>query len=143
MGFLLSFLRLKGENQQLIEYRKKLDELRCWLENVENALDTRFTFDHEENLQELQARLISVCMCMHMHVLCKASECGFWEGNFHIINCQKKCKYYGRRRQVCERTHTGKWHLEMKLDELISMLSSQKLVAIYQKVRNICTTNKM
>ncbi|KAF2974497.1 hypothetical protein EK904_010057, partial [Melospiza melodia maxima] len=26
--------RLKGENQQLIEYRKKLDELRCWLENV-------------------------------------------------------------------------------------------------------------
>ncbi|XP_009945463.1 PREDICTED: utrophin-like, partial [Leptosomus discolor] len=46
--------RLKGENQLLIEYRKKLDELRCWLENVENALDTRFTFDHEENLQELQ-----------------------------------------------------------------------------------------
>ncbi|CAM9935197.1 unnamed protein product, partial [Bubo scandiacus] len=46
--------RLKGENQQLIEYRKKLDELRCWLENVENALDARFTFNHEENLQELQ-----------------------------------------------------------------------------------------
>uniref|UniRef100_A0A8C5JI45 Utrophin n=1 Tax=Junco hyemalis TaxID=40217 RepID=A0A8C5JI45_JUNHY len=46
--------RLKGEDQQLIEYRKKLDELRCWLENVENALDTRFTFNHEENLQELQ-----------------------------------------------------------------------------------------
>uniref|UniRef100_A0A803W7Z6 Utrophin n=1 Tax=Ficedula albicollis TaxID=59894 RepID=A0A803W7Z6_FICAL len=46
--------RLKGENQQVIEYRKKLDELRCWLENVENALDTRFTFNHEENLQELQ-----------------------------------------------------------------------------------------
>uniref|UniRef100_A0A8C0V2R0 Utrophin n=1 Tax=Cyanistes caeruleus TaxID=156563 RepID=A0A8C0V2R0_CYACU len=46
--------RLKGENQQLIECRRKLDELRCWLENVENALDTRFTFNHEENLQELQ-----------------------------------------------------------------------------------------
>ncbi|XP_041279457.1 utrophin isoform X2 [Onychostruthus taczanowskii] len=46
--------RLKGEDQQLIEYRKKLDELRCWLENVENALDTRFAFNHEENLQELQ-----------------------------------------------------------------------------------------
>uniref|UniRef100_A0A663MQL5 Utrophin n=1 Tax=Athene cunicularia TaxID=194338 RepID=A0A663MQL5_ATHCN len=46
--------RLKGENQQLIEYRKKLDELRCWLENVENALDARFTFNHQENLQELQ-----------------------------------------------------------------------------------------
>nr|XP_009930413.1 PREDICTED: utrophin [Opisthocomus hoazin] len=46
--------RLKGENQQLIEYIKKVDELRCWLENVENALDTRFTFSHEENLRELQ-----------------------------------------------------------------------------------------
>ncbi|XP_075002338.1 utrophin isoform X3 [Calonectris borealis] len=46
--------RLKGENQQLIEYRKKLAELRCWLENVENALDSRFTFNHEENLRELQ-----------------------------------------------------------------------------------------
>eukprot|EP00075_Anas_platyrhynchos_P020847 XP_027310100.1 utrophin isoform X3 [Anas platyrhynchos] len=46
--------RLKGENQQLIDYRKKLDELRCWLENAENALDTRFTFNHEENLRELQ-----------------------------------------------------------------------------------------
>ncbi|XP_065691443.2 utrophin isoform X1 [Patagioenas fasciata] len=46
--------RLKGESQQLLEYRKKLDELRCWLENVQNALDTRFTFNHEENLRELQ-----------------------------------------------------------------------------------------
>ncbi|XP_066850264.1 utrophin isoform X3 [Anser cygnoides] len=46
--------RLKGENQQLIDYRKKLDELRCWLENAENALDTRFTFNHEENLREIQ-----------------------------------------------------------------------------------------
>uniref|UniRef100_A0A669PAS8 Utrophin n=1 Tax=Phasianus colchicus TaxID=9054 RepID=A0A669PAS8_PHACC len=47
-------LRLKGENQQLIDYRKKLDELRCWLENAENVLDMRFTFNHEENLRELQ-----------------------------------------------------------------------------------------
>ncbi|XP_072186986.1 utrophin isoform X1 [Excalfactoria chinensis] len=46
--------RLKGENQQLIDYRKKLDDLRCWLENAENVLDTRFTFNHEENLRELQ-----------------------------------------------------------------------------------------
>uniref|UniRef100_A0A803XQM9 Utrophin n=1 Tax=Meleagris gallopavo TaxID=9103 RepID=A0A803XQM9_MELGA len=46
--------RLKGENQQLIDYRKKLDELRCWLENAENVLDMRFTFNHEENLRELQ-----------------------------------------------------------------------------------------
>ncbi|KAM8809780.1 utrophin-like [Eudromia elegans] len=45
---------LKGENQQLIDYRRRLAELRCWLENVENALDTRFTFDHEENLSELK-----------------------------------------------------------------------------------------
>ncbi|XP_054051234.1 utrophin isoform X2 [Rissa tridactyla] len=47
--------RLKGENQQLIEYRRKLDELRCWLENTENALDTRFAFSHDENFRELQA----------------------------------------------------------------------------------------
>uniref|UniRef100_A0A8B9PFS1 Utrophin n=1 Tax=Apteryx owenii TaxID=8824 RepID=A0A8B9PFS1_APTOW len=46
--------RLKGEKQQLIDYRKKLAELHCWLENVENALDTRFTFNHEENLRELK-----------------------------------------------------------------------------------------
>ncbi|KAM6083392.1 utrophin [Chlamydotis macqueenii] len=46
--------RLKGENRQLIEYRKKLEELRCWLENVENALDTRLTYNHEENLRKLQ-----------------------------------------------------------------------------------------
>ena len=67
--FLFSFLRLKGENQQLIEYIKKVDELRCWLENVENALDTRFTFSHEENLRELQARSISVYMRMQMYML--------------------------------------------------------------------------
>ncbi|XP_068794942.1 utrophin isoform X6 [Struthio camelus] len=46
--------RLRGENQQLIDYRKKLAELRGWLENVENALDARFTFNHEENLRELK-----------------------------------------------------------------------------------------
>ncbi|XP_054018725.1 utrophin isoform X4 [Dryobates pubescens] len=46
--------RLKGENQQLIEYKKKLDELRCWLESAENAMDARFAFNHEKNLQELQ-----------------------------------------------------------------------------------------
>lgn len=77
LNFFFHFLRLKGENQQLIEYRKKLDELRCWLENAENALDTRFTFNHEENLQELQARLISVFVCIHLYVLCKASGHGF------------------------------------------------------------------
>lgn len=62
VDILFFFLRLKGENQQLIDYRKKLDELRCWLENAENVLDTRFTFNHEENLRELQARSLSVCM---------------------------------------------------------------------------------
>lgn len=82
VDFLFSFLRLKGENQQLIEYRKKIDELCCWLENVENALDTRFTFSHEENLRELQVRSISVCMCMHMYVSCKVSGPGFWGGEF-------------------------------------------------------------
>lgn len=87
VGFLFSFLRLKGENQQLIEYRKKLDELRCWLENVENALDARFTFDHEENLKELQARLISIYMCMSC---ARHQGMAFGEGNFHIVNSQRR-----------------------------------------------------
>ncbi|XP_006024299.1 utrophin isoform X2 [Alligator sinensis] len=46
--------RLKGESQQLADYRRKLDELSCWLENVENSLETRLTFNHEENLRELK-----------------------------------------------------------------------------------------
>ncbi|XP_067398337.1 utrophin [Emydura macquarii macquarii] len=46
--------RLKGENQQLMDYRKKLDEFSCWLENVENALEARPTFNHAENLQDLK-----------------------------------------------------------------------------------------
>ncbi|KAG6937049.1 utrophin, partial [Chelydra serpentina] len=46
--------RLKGENQQLMDYRKKLDEFCCWLENVENSLEMRPTFNHEENLRELK-----------------------------------------------------------------------------------------
>ncbi|XP_074846537.1 utrophin isoform X2 [Carettochelys insculpta] len=46
--------RLKGENPQLMEFRKKLDELNCWLENVENFLEMRPTFNHEENLRELK-----------------------------------------------------------------------------------------
>ncbi|XP_026505322.1 utrophin [Terrapene carolina triunguis] len=46
--------RLKGENQQLMDYRKKLDEFSCWLENVENSLEMRPTFNHEENLRELK-----------------------------------------------------------------------------------------
>lgn len=91
MDFLFSFLRLKGENQQLIDYRKKLDELRCWLENAENALDTRFTFNHEENLRELQVR--SVCVCVCMCVSCKVSGRVFWRGEFSQCNLPKK--YYG------------------------------------------------
>uniref|UniRef100_A0A8C8VJ87 Utrophin n=1 Tax=Pelusios castaneus TaxID=367368 RepID=A0A8C8VJ87_9SAUR len=46
--------RLKGENQQLMDYRKKLDEFSCWLENVENALEARPTFNDEETLHELK-----------------------------------------------------------------------------------------
>ncbi|XP_030412351.1 utrophin isoform X3 [Gopherus evgoodei] len=46
--------RLKGENQQLMDYKKKLDEFGCWLENVENSLEMRPTFNHEENLRELK-----------------------------------------------------------------------------------------
>uniref|UniRef100_A0A8D0GIR4 Dystrophin n=1 Tax=Sphenodon punctatus TaxID=8508 RepID=A0A8D0GIR4_SPHPU len=37
-----------------MDYGKKLDELSCWVENVENALEMRPTVSHEENLRELK-----------------------------------------------------------------------------------------
>uniref|UniRef100_A0A8C3TBK2 Utrophin n=1 Tax=Chelydra serpentina TaxID=8475 RepID=A0A8C3TBK2_CHESE len=48
----------------LMDYRKKLDEFCCWLENVENSLEMRPTFNHEENLRELKARWIKMCVCV-------------------------------------------------------------------------------
>lgn len=84
VDFLFSFLRLKGENQQLIDYRKKLDELRCWLENAENALDTRFTFNHEENLRELQVRSVCVCVCMHVCFMQSSRTCLSERGIFTV-----------------------------------------------------------
>lgn len=60
VGFV--FFRLKGEDQQLMDYRKKLDEFSCWMENVENSLEMRPTFNPEENLRELKARSIKMCM---------------------------------------------------------------------------------
>nr|XP_014437163.1 utrophin isoform X2 [Pelodiscus sinensis]XP_025035407.1 utrophin isoform X2 [Pelodiscus sinensis] len=52
--------RLKGENQQLMDYRKKLDEFSCWLENVENSLEMRPTFNHEQHLQELKGLTVEM-----------------------------------------------------------------------------------
>ncbi|XP_042312754.1 utrophin [Sceloporus undulatus] len=45
--------RLKMENQQLIDFTRKLEEFSCWVENVENALGEKPTVSHEENLREL------------------------------------------------------------------------------------------
>uniref|UniRef100_A0A8C3HXJ6 Utrophin n=1 Tax=Chrysemys picta bellii TaxID=8478 RepID=A0A8C3HXJ6_CHRPI len=52
--------RLKGENQQLMDYRKKLDEFSCWLENVENSLEMRPTFNHEENLERIFLKMLTI-----------------------------------------------------------------------------------
>ncbi|XP_054426045.1 utrophin isoform X3 [Pteronotus mesoamericanus] len=45
--------RLKGESKQVTEYRKRLDEIICWLTKAENAVQKRSTTELEENLREL------------------------------------------------------------------------------------------
>nr|XP_019600006.1 PREDICTED: utrophin isoform X1 [Rhinolophus sinicus] len=45
--------RLKGESKQVMEYRKRLDEIVCWLTKAENTMLKRSTTELEENLQEL------------------------------------------------------------------------------------------
>ncbi|XP_045861976.1 utrophin isoform X3 [Meles meles] len=45
--------RLKGESKQMIEYKKRLDDIICWLTKAENVLQKRSTTELEENLQEL------------------------------------------------------------------------------------------
>ncbi|XP_044922214.1 utrophin isoform X5 [Mustela putorius furo] len=45
--------RLKGESKQVMEYRKRLDDIICWLTKAENVLQKRSTTELEENLQEL------------------------------------------------------------------------------------------
>ncbi|XP_025018944.1 utrophin isoform X2 [Python bivittatus] len=45
--------RLKGKNQQLMDFTQKLEEISCWVENVENSQDEKPSISHEENLQEL------------------------------------------------------------------------------------------
>lgn len=45
--------RLKGESKQVIEYRKRLDDLGCWLKKAENAVQKTSTAELEANLQEL------------------------------------------------------------------------------------------
>lgn len=37
----------------MMEYRKRLDEIICWLTKAENAVQRRSTPELEENLQEL------------------------------------------------------------------------------------------
>ncbi|KAL8186122.1 UNVERIFIED_CONTAM: hypothetical protein K2H54_064541 [Gekko kuhli] len=47
--------RLKRDNQQLIDYTGKLEELSCWVENIESAQDEKPTVSHEEKLQQLMS----------------------------------------------------------------------------------------
>ncbi|KAM5283327.1 utrophin isoform 6-T7 [Hipposideros larvatus] len=54
--------RLKGESKQVMEYRKRLDEIICWLTKAENAVLKRSTPELEENLQEL------TCLTQEMDV---------------------------------------------------------------------------
>lgn len=42
----------------MIDYTRKLEELSCWVENIENAQDEKPTVSHEEKLQQLMASLI-------------------------------------------------------------------------------------
>ena len=44
---------MKGESKQVMDYRKRLDEIICWLTKAENAVQKRSTTELEENLQEL------------------------------------------------------------------------------------------
>ncbi|XP_037000807.2 utrophin isoform X1 [Artibeus jamaicensis] len=45
--------RLKGESKQMMEYKKRLDEITYWLMKAEDAVQKRSTTDPEENLREL------------------------------------------------------------------------------------------
>nr|KAF6363085.1 hypothetical protein mPipKuh1_010082 [Pipistrellus kuhlii] len=45
--------RIYGENKQVMEYRRRLDEITCWLTKAENAVQKRSTTELEENFKEL------------------------------------------------------------------------------------------
>ncbi|KAM6186049.1 utrophin [Rhynchocyon petersi] len=45
--------RLKGESKQAMEYRKRLDDIICWLTKAEDTVQRKPITDLEENLQEL------------------------------------------------------------------------------------------
>ncbi|XP_060096541.1 utrophin isoform X3 [Heteronotia binoei] len=47
--------RLIGDNQQVIDYTRKLEELSCWVENIENTQDEKSTVSHEEKLLQLMS----------------------------------------------------------------------------------------
>ena len=45
-----------------MDYRKRLDEIICWLTKAENAVQKRSTTELEENLQELTVSDINICL---------------------------------------------------------------------------------
>ncbi|XP_028903681.1 utrophin isoform X4 [Ornithorhynchus anatinus] len=46
--------RLKGESEQLMEYKKQMDEIDCWIERAENTVEIRSFSKPEEKLQEFK-----------------------------------------------------------------------------------------
>lgn len=61
-------IRLRGENRQLTDFTRKLEEFSCWVENIENALDEKATISHEENLQELMVNWVIMIHSFSVHV---------------------------------------------------------------------------
>lgn len=56
-----------------MEYRKRLDDIICWLTKAENVLQKRSTTELEENLQELTVSglfvsvFVSAFWCMNIY----------------------------------------------------------------------------
>ncbi|KAM9005037.1 utrophin isoform X2 [Sarcophilus harrisii] len=46
--------RLKAENEQLLEFRKRLGEINCWLSKAESALEKTPSSEKEDSIQELK-----------------------------------------------------------------------------------------
>lgn len=45
--------RLKGESKEVTEYRRRLNEVICWLTKAENAVQKKSMTELEQNIQEL------------------------------------------------------------------------------------------
>ncbi|XP_074043867.1 utrophin isoform X2 [Macrotis lagotis] len=46
--------RMKAENEQLLEFRKRMSEINCWLLKTASALEKTFSSEKEDSVQELK-----------------------------------------------------------------------------------------